>query len=295
MQTYPNVQRIPYAPTETADLYPESDGKPMAETDHHLKWILWTRHVLEWRFKQRDDVYLSGNIMMYDIEGPLRTAVSPDILVTFGIGEKERRTYKVWEEGKAPDFVMEFSSKGTYQNDLDGKMSLYARMGIPEYFLCDVDRRYLPDPLMGFRLVEDTYMRVSSKVDGGIHSEVLNLNFHLLDDGLGLFDPVTKQWLQTSFEASTERAEQAEERAEQEVEARQVAEERTKQAEERAEQEVEARQAAEERAEQEVEARQAAEERAEQEVEARQASTERAEQAEAEITRLREELARVKR
>ena len=245
METYPNVQKIPYAPTETADLYPESDGKPMADTDLHIKWILWTRQVLEWCFEQRPDVYISGNIMMYDIEGPLRTAVSPDILVAFGIGKKERRTYKVWEEGKAPDFVMEFSSKRTYQNDLDGKVSHYASMGIPEYFLYDVDRRYLPSPLMGFRLVEDTYMQVSSTVDEGLHSEVLNLNFHLLDDGFGLFDPIAKQWLQTSAEAATERAQQAEERVHQ------------------------------------------VEERVQQEVEARQ-------EAEAEVTRLQEEIARLK-
>lgn len=229
METYPNVQKIPYAPTETADLYPESDGKPMADTDLHIKWILWTRQVLEWRFEQRPDVYISGNIMMYDIEGPRRTAVSPDILVAFGIGKKERRTYKVWEEGKAPDFVMEFSSKRTYQNDLDRKVSHYAAMGIPEYFLYDVDRRYLPVPLMGFRLVEDTYMQVSPTVDGGLHSEVLNLNFHLLDDGFGLFDPVAKRWLQTSAEAATERVQQ-------EVEAREAATARAEQAEDRVQQ-----------------------------------------------------------
>ena len=217
METYPNGQKIPYAPIETEDLYPESDGKPIADSDIHFKWIFWTRQVLEWRFKQRDDVYLSGNIMMYDIEGPLRTAASPDILVAFGIEKEERRTYKVWEEGKAPDFVMEFPIERTYQDDLDGKMSHYASMGIPEYFLYDVDRRYLPAPLMGFRLVEDTYMQVSSTVDEGLYSEVLNLNFHLLDDGFGLFDPVAKQWLQTSAEAATERVQQ-------EVEARQEAE-----------------------------------------------------------------------
>ena len=243
METYPNVQKIPYAPTETADLYPESDGKPMTDTDLHIKWILWTRQVLEWRFEQNPDVYISGNIMMYDIEGPLRTAVSPDILVAFGIGKKERRTYKVWEEGKAPDFVMEFSSKRTYQNDLDKKVSHYAAMGIPEYFLYDVDRRYLPSPLMGFRLVEDTYMQVSSTVDEGLHSEVLNLNFHLLDDGFGLFDPVAKQWLQTSAEAATERVQQevearqqAEDRVQQEVEAREAATARAEQAEDRVQQ-----------------------------------------------------------
>ena len=61
MEAYPNVQKIPYAPTATADLYPESDGEPIADTDLHLKWILWTREVLELRFAQSPDVYISGN------------------------------------------------------------------------------------------------------------------------------------------------------------------------------------------------------------------------------------------
>lgn len=33
METSSNALRTSYAPTETADLYPESDGKPMAETE----------------------------------------------------------------------------------------------------------------------------------------------------------------------------------------------------------------------------------------------------------------------
>ena len=34
METAPNVRQIPYAPTEiTEDLYPESDGKPIADSD----------------------------------------------------------------------------------------------------------------------------------------------------------------------------------------------------------------------------------------------------------------------
>ena len=231
METYPNVQKIPYAPTETADLYPESDGEPIADTDLHLKWILWTRQVLKWRFAQEPDVYISGNIMMYDIEGPLRTAASPDILVSFGIGKKERRTYKVWEEGKAPDFVMEFSSRRTYQNDLDWKVEHYASMGIPEYFLYDVDRRYLPTPLMGYRLVEGTYAEVSTVGDDVLHSEVLNMDFHLLDDGFGLSEPGTRQWLQTSAEAATDRAERAEDRAERAADWAKRAEDRAERAE----------------------------------------------------------------
>ena len=215
MESYSNVRRIPYAPTETADLYPESDGKPMADTDLHYKWIIWLRQVLEGHFAQNPEVYISGNIMMYDIEGPLRTAVSPDILVSIGIGRKLRRTYKVWEEGKVPDFVMEFTSRRTHRNDLDGKVAHYASMEIPEYFLYDVDRRYLPTPLMGYRLVDGGYDEVFPDLDGMLRSEVLNLDFHLRDDGLGIYDPDAMEWLQTPTEAATARAEQEKMRAEQ--------------------------------------------------------------------------------
>lgn len=208
METYPTSARIPHAPTEATDLYPESDGKPMAETDFHIQAIIRIRQILEAHFQDRLDVYISGNIMMYDIEGPERTGVSPDILVSLGIGQKLRRTYKVWEEGKSPDFVMELSSKGTFQNDLVEKVTLYAEMGIREYFLYDVDRRYLPEPLIGFRLSEGRYIEIPMNVDGGIPSLTLGVSFHLLDEGLGIYDVAAGQWLRTLAETATARAEQ---------------------------------------------------------------------------------------
>ena len=216
MQTYPNSRHIPYAPTETADLYPESDGKPMAETDMHAVAIIDLRQRFDGFFADNPDTYVSGTLMMYDIEGPGRTAVSPDILVSFGIGKKLRRTYKVWEEGKPPDFVMEFSSKGTFRNDLGHKKAHYASMGIPEYFLCDIDRRYLPTPLMGFRLKDGTYERIPENIDGSVSSLTLGVSFHLLDEGLAVYDEATGHWLQTPAEA----AEAAAQRAEQEAAAR---------------------------------------------------------------------------
>ena len=217
MATPTNARHIPYAPTETTDLYPESDGKPMADTDLHLYWIKRVQDMIETFLSQDPGAYLSGNIMMYDREGPARTAVSPDILVAFGLGKKFRRTYKVWEEGKPPDFVMEFSSRRTYQNDLDEKMAHYARMGIPEYFLYDPDRRYLPSPLLGFQRVEGAYVAIAPDVDGGIRSEVLGLRFHLTEDGLALYDPLSERWLQTSAERAEQEA-AARKKAEAEVE-----------------------------------------------------------------------------
>ena len=209
MQTYLKGTPIPYAPTDT-ELYPETDGKPMAASDMHREILIRTLQAFEAHFEQYPDVYISGDIMMYDIEGPLRTAISPDVLIAFGLGRKRRRTYKVWEEGKPPDFVMEFSSKSTYENDLTGKMVHYAKMGIQDYFLYDAERQYLPSPLMGFKLVSGVYVEILPGADGGLHSEVLGLAFHLRDPHFGIYDPVSERWLQTLAETAEARAAEAE-------------------------------------------------------------------------------------
>ena len=62
---------------------------------------------------------------------------------------------------------------------------LYAEIGIPEYFLCDVDRRYLPTPLIGFRLVDGEYEPIEiSPNEHGLesgYSEVLRLRMCSLE------------------------------------------------------------------------------------------------------------------
>ncbi len=228
METHPNTRPLPYAPTDTADIfYPESDGKPMAETDLHTEEIIRMRQMLKGQFALRPDVYVSGNILMYYEEGNIHASVSPDILVSFGIGKKRRRTYKTWEEGKPPDFVMEFSSKGTYRDDLDNKVELYAKIGIPEYFLYDAERRYLPSDLMGYRLVDGNYVEILQRPDGGFFSETLNLAIYLQDESFGVYDPDTEKWLQSAEERVEQEADarqKAEDKAEQEADARQKAE-----------------------------------------------------------------------
>ena len=225
MNTDTNQRDMPYAPTDTADLYPETDGEPMAASDFHLEILIWLLQTLKAHFVEMPDVYVSGDILTYYTEGDPRSVVAPDVLVSFGIGRKLRHTYKVWEEGKVPDFVMEFSSKTTYQNDLTAKMELYAALGIPNYLLYDAEALYLPSPLMGFQLVKGVYVPIPPGVDGGIHSDVLGLDFHIRDRRLAVYDPVAEQWLQTPAEQHAARAETAEARAAQETMARQKAEE----------------------------------------------------------------------
>ena len=242
MQTYPKGPQIPYAPTEEVDLYPDTDGEPMAASDLHRRQLMWTLQTLETHFAAQPEVYISGDILMYYEKGLPRRVVSPDVLVVFGVGQGLRRTYKVWEEGKTPDFVMEFSSESTYENDLSGKRELYAELDIQDYFLYDAEGLYLPSPLMGFQLVDGVYVDVPVGVDGGLRSPMLGVEFHVRDEGLGIYDPVATEWLQTPAESATVRAETAETRAED-------AETRAEQeAETRAEQEAIARQRAEAKA-----------------------------------------------
>ena len=258
MQTYTDrLNNIPYAPTDHTDLYPDTDGEPMAASDYHLNILLWLILALRAYFAEIPDTYVSGDILTYYTEGNPRNVVAPDVLVSYGIGQKNRHTYKVWEEGKVPDFVMEFSSKTTYQKDLTDKKVLYAALGIPNYILYDAEDLYLPSPLMGFRLVDGVYVPIRPGVDGRIHSDVLGLDFVIQDRRLRVYDPAAGEWLQTPEEANAARAEIAEARAEM----------------------------AEARAEM-------AEARAEQEAIARQEQSTRAEAAEAEVERLREQLAR---
>ena len=225
MDTHKNRINIPYAPTDTTDLYPETDGKPMAASDFHLEILIQLLQTLKAHFAQMPDVYVSGDILTYYTEGDPRAVIAPDVLISYGIGQKQRHIYKVWEEGKPPDFVIEFSSKTTYQNDLTGKMTIYAALGIPNYFLYDAEALYLPSSLMGFRLVEGLYLPITPSADGGIHSDVLGLDFHIRDTRLAVYDPVGKEWLRTPAEQNATRAENAEARAEQEASARQKAEE----------------------------------------------------------------------
>lgn len=145
------IQREP--PTKAADqiFYPESDGKPMAETDLHREIMIWIIHLLQ-RFLAGQRVYVSGNLLIYYEQGNPRKSVAPDCFVVWGVESRYRVNYKLWEEGQAPQVVFEISSKTTQRDDLGGKMRLYAQLGVEEYYLYDPTGDYLEPPLAAFQL-----------------------------------------------------------------------------------------------------------------------------------------------
>lgn len=211
-------------------IYPEADGKPMAETDVHRKEMIALIETLADHFREDPDVYVSGNLLLYYEEGNPSASVAPDVFVVKGVPKHDRRIYKLWEEGKAPNVVIEVTSRGTRLEDQGTKRALYAWLGVKEYFLYDPLGEYLNPPLQGYRLGEREYEWIEPSAEGALYSEELGLELRLEHGRLRLVDPKTGERLLTPAEAQAARR-AAEAQAAAEAEARRAAEARAAQAE----------------------------------------------------------------
>ncbi|OGO41137.1 MAG: hypothetical protein A2Z04_08915, partial [Chloroflexi bacterium RBG_16_57_9] len=187
------VQINPYMSVKSQEVeYPEGDGKPMAETEFHLVLMINLYLTLKYFFRQRPEVYVGSNMLVYYIEGDPTKSFAPDVFVVVGIPKGKRRTYKLWVEGKAPDLVIELTSRGTRREALYVKMALYEQLGVKEYFLFDPLSEYLKPPFQAYRLVDDVYVRVDGTP---VVSEVLGLELRPEGDQLRFYDPETRQLL----------------------------------------------------------------------------------------------------
>ena len=156
--------------------YPDSDGVPMSETDFQFRALHNARHYLLTHFHGRPDVYVSGNILVYYVRGNPKLSVSPDILVALGVPRGDRRTYKTWLEGKAPDFVMDVPAPSTSTRDLAEKRDVYASLGIHEYFLFDASEGRMHPPLQGYTLKGERYERMPDSGQLAVRSPLLGLD-----------------------------------------------------------------------------------------------------------------------
>lgn len=223
--------------------YPETDGKPMAESDLHRDIMLYLVRLLQ-RFFAGQMVYVSGNLLIYYEQGNRYKSVAPDCFVVRGVDPHLRKTYKIWEEGKAPEVVFEVTSQSTQNEDLGKKMRLYAQLGVQEYYLYDPTADYLQPSLRAFVLQGGGYVPmppVREEVDLGelalvpdsveppefvsqllglriTLDEANQLQFYDLTDGKRLLsDEEARQAAEALAQSATLRAEQEAQRAEQEA------------------------------------------------------------------------------
>lgn len=171
--------------------YPESNGKPMAETDVHRQEMIDAIETLADFFRADPEVYVAGNLLLYYEEGDPSASVAPDVFVVKGIPKAQRRTYKLWVEGRPPTVVLEITSRSTRLEDQGNKRALYALLGVCEYFLYDPLAEYLDPPLQGFSLAKGEYRPIEPAADGSLLSEALGLRLQIENGRLRLIEAAT--------------------------------------------------------------------------------------------------------
>ena len=263
-------------PTPYIEGYPYEDDEPMAATGFHAEQIVTLADQFFRYFEINEHIFVGIDTFIYYREGDHRKVVAPDIYIVLGASKfPQRRSFYTWSEGAAPSVVFEFLSDSTAHQDRDEKVPLYlVDIGVQEYFIHQPDMERTAE-LRGWRRGSSgDIVEIAPDAEGGLFSETLNLYFRWKED------PVTevrllRPYLPDGTPITTSREDQA--LKEKALEQRQIAEEQRQAAEEQ-------RQAAEEQRQAAEEQRQAAERRVREEQERRQA-------AEAELARLRAQLA----
>ena len=293
------------APAELEDpsiYYPDSDGEPVAESDYQFYPLTDTVRALRQHLADRPDVYVAGNMLVYYRMNDVAARLAPDVFVVFGVPDHPRRSYFVWREGKAPDFVLEIASASTVNHDLGDKRDRYAAMGVREYWRFDPTGEALDAPLECDVLEDGEYRAVelAREADGTVwgHSPLLGLDIYAPagEGRLRLYDPVKGEWLRNlpESEAALAASEAALAATEADLAATEVERDLERQARLAAEAEREsesaARAASEARRESERQARLAAEARRESERRARLAAEAERDAAQELIRRLEERL-----
>lgn len=154
-------------------LYPYTEEVPVVQSNWHVDAILAAVFMLRALLRDRPTAVAFTDIFVYWERGTPRKKIAPDVLVLPVVEhpERERKALYLWRERSRPNFVMEFLSQSSQEEDLESKMALYQDvLRIPEYFICDPVQ---PMELFGMRLVDGAYVEVAPNEDGRLWSEQL--------------------------------------------------------------------------------------------------------------------------
>lgn len=130
------------APQPSAHIvYPESDGKPIADNTLQFRWIVTLQGNLDALYADDPNVFVAGDLLWYPVQGEPQTRVAPDVLVAFGRAKGDRGSYRQWEEDNIPpQVVFEVLSPGNRLGEMLRKQDFYEQFGVEEYYLYDPER-----------------------------------------------------------------------------------------------------------------------------------------------------------
>ncbi len=214
-------------------VYPESDGKPMADNTKQFRWIVTIESGLEALYANDPNVFVAGDLLWYPVEGHPEIRVAPDALVVFGRPKGDRGSYLQWlEEDVPPQVVFEILSPGNTFAEMHRKLHFYERYGVEEYYLYDPD----DGELSGWIRRDDALEEIQEM--RGWTSPRLGVRFDLDGQELRLYRPDGEPFasyleIMVQRDQERERADQERERAAQERERAELAEQRVRELEER--------------------------------------------------------------
>ncbi len=198
--------------SQSAVIYPDSDGKPMADNTKQFRWIVVIQQNLEWLFADNPNVFVAGDLLWYPVEGENKRRAAPDVMVVLGRPKGDRGSYKQWEEENIPpQVVFEILSPGNTKAEMNRKLLFYDRFGVNEYYIYDPDK----NELNGW-LRREGFLDVIESMANWV-SPQLQIRFDLSADELQIFRPDGQQFL--NYVEIAQRAEEERQRAE-EAEAR---------------------------------------------------------------------------
>jgi Uma2 family endonuclease len=138
--------------------YPDDDGLPMSDNTWQFNMIVLLHGGLDALFRDREDVFVAGNHLIYAVKGRPEVRQAPDVYVAFGPPRMPRGSYKVWEEnGIFPQVVFEVWSPNNRQAAMDEKRDFYERYGAEEYYIVYPD---FPMHVDGWRREGDKFVKL---------------------------------------------------------------------------------------------------------------------------------------
>ncbi|MDC0834497.1 hypothetical protein AY599_19210 [Leptolyngbya valderiana BDU 20041] len=165
-------------------IYPDSDGKPMADNTLQFRWIVTIKENLELIFADNPEVFVAGDLLWYPVEGNNKLRVAPDVMVAFGRPKGERGSYKQWcENDIAPQVVFEILSPGNTLKEMTRKEHFYDNFGVEEYYIYDPDKNEFMGLIRG-----ESRLEIIEDLDGWT-SPRLGIRFELGEDELTLYRP----------------------------------------------------------------------------------------------------------
>jgi len=200
-------------------IYPESDGKPMADNTRQFQWIVKIKENLERMFADNPNVFVAGDLLWYPVEGNNKIRNAPDAMVAFGRPKGHRGSYRTWDENNiAPQVVFEILSPGNRKAEMDKKLEFYEKYKVEEYYVYDPDRIRLS----GYIRSGKALMPVDADKMKNWVSPRLKIRFDLREDELHIFDHEGEEFLthlestlqyKAKIQSESQRAEEAENRA----------------------------------------------------------------------------------